>query len=297
MMARTAEGRAKDGLLARNNGPWARDKLSFLDEFIPPALKATERKKDRIYIDLFAGPGKNVDESTGQEFDGSALRALTLASPGSRKTTFDRAELVNLYKADHLALTARVDHLAAQGLLQTSRKRVELLNGDANLLIHRLMKSIDTRAYVFVIADIEAPKQLKWDTVRALKQHGHGSVDAFILFPLDMALNRMLSYQTQAREQSAEVLTSFFGSEEWRDLAEERITDAQSPSLRRAVLGLYKSRLQGLGWKHVLIVRDVKRTGQSGLYKMIYASNHPAGESIAKWSADQPRKRNQIEMF
>jgi hypothetical protein len=32
---------ASDGLPARRNGAWARDKLSFFDEFLPPALQAT----------------------------------------------------------------------------------------------------------------------------------------------------------------------------------------------------------------------------------------------------------------
>ena len=33
--------RASDGLRARKNGAWAKEKLSFLDEFVPPALQAT----------------------------------------------------------------------------------------------------------------------------------------------------------------------------------------------------------------------------------------------------------------
>src|SRR5689334_2765107 len=77
-----------DGLRARKAGEWAHEKLSFLDEFIPAALQATgvarevgkRPKVERWYIDLFAGPGRNVVEETGEEFAGSAIRALSMSA-------------------------------------------------------------------------------------------------------------------------------------------------------------------------------------------------------------------------
>jgi three-Cys-motif partner protein len=289
---------AADGLIARNNGPWAKDKLSFIDEFVPPALTATQRKLQRCFVDLFAGPGKNIDGSgSGEEFDGSALRALRATAATDPRVYFTHAKLVNLESEDHNALTRRVDLMAIDGHLLTSRSNVELLNDDANHVVHRIMRSIDKRAYVFIIADIEAPKQLQWSTVKATRAHGHQSVDLFVLFPLDMALNRMLSYRRQTVEQSAKVLNSFFGCEEWRPLVEGRKTKSQSAELRRSILELYMSRLRALGWAHVMVVRDVKRRGDSGLYQMIYASNHPAGRDIAAWSAEQPKRRDQLDMF
>ena len=293
-----SRGTASDGLVARFNGAWAREKLSFLDEFIPPALKATERKRQRHYVDLFAGPGKNLDESNpGHEFDGSALRAVTATAASSPSVHFTHATLVNLNKAEHAALSQRIDKLLAQGTLQTPRKRIELLNGNANQVVHRVMNCIDKQAFVFVMADIEAPKQLNWTTLQALKSHGHRSVDAFVLFPLDMALNRMLSYRKQTVEESASVLSAFFGCEDWRPLVEGRITDAQSPTLRQRVLELYMTRMRRLGWNSVRVVRNVKRTGECGLYKMIFATDHAAGKNIADWSANQPRKKGQLDLF
>jgi hypothetical protein len=107
----------------------------------------------------------------------------------------------------------------------------------------------------------------------------------------------MLSYRKRTVEESAEVLNAFFGCEDWRPLVEDRITDAQSPALRKRVLELYISRMRGLEWNSVRVVRDVKRKGECGLYKMLFATNHPAGKSIAEWSAAQPRKKGQLDMF
>lgn len=287
---------AGDGLPARRSGAWAREKLSFIDDFVPPGLQATRAKRDRWYVDLFAGPGKNVDDA-GKEFDGAALRALRASATTDERVAFTRAVLVNLDPQDHASLTARVDTLAERGELRPLRRNVELLNADANGVVHRIMRDIHDRAYAFVMADIEAPRQLAWSTVAALKSHGHRSVDLFVLFPLDMGLNRMLSYRTETVEESADTLTRFFGCEDWRPLVEQRVTDAQSPAFRRSLLELYIHRLQGLGWKYVTVVRDVKRVGDSGLYKMIYASNHPAGRNLGEWSADRRRQQDQTELF
>ena len=84
-----------DGLIARNSGIWAKDKLSFLDEFGPHALLATRKKRQRWYVDLFAGPGVNVDhEDTHQEFEGAALRALKMVAPSDPSVHFTDMVLV-----------------------------------------------------------------------------------------------------------------------------------------------------------------------------------------------------------
>lgn len=289
---------ASDRLPARDNGPWALDKLSFIDEFVPPALKATRRKKQRYYVDLFAGPGLNVnDEGGGAEFEGSSLRALAATAYEEPDVFFTDAILVNKSQADHDALQERVRRYAATGAIHTPLSRIEMLRADANQVIHRTMRSIPLRAYAFIMADIEAPKQLPWSTVTAIKQYGHESVDFFLLFPLDMALRRMLSYRQETVEQSADVLTRFFGSDDWRELLQSRVTNAQSGQLARGLVDLYQSRMRALGWAHVLVVRDVKRVGDCGLYKMLYATNHDAGGRIAKWSADDPRRSGQLNIF
>src|SRR6266700_3859860 len=67
---------AADGLLARDSGPWGLTKLSFLDSYCPAAIQATERKLQRYYVDVFAGPGVNVIRGAGAaEYEGSPVRA------------------------------------------------------------------------------------------------------------------------------------------------------------------------------------------------------------------------------
>ena len=289
---------ASDGLPARDNGTWAEAKLSFLDQYGPPALQATQKKLQRYYVDLFAGPGMNVDDRrTGREFVGSALRALRMHASADERLSFTHAILVNRDRRDYEALRERVHRLAGAGQSRVPLGNIRILEADANFAIPRIMQGIDPGAYVFMLADIEAPDQWPWSSMREIRAQGHRSVDLAVLFPLGMAINRLFPYDPSAAVANASVLTSFFGTEEWRSLAERRLTDAQSPELRRALEELYITRIRALGWKDVRVVRDIRFRGNQQLYKLIFATNHPAGENIAKWETRENERKDQRSLF
>jgi three-Cys-motif partner protein len=267
--------------------------LSFLDEYLPPALQATIRKKQVVYVDLFAGPGMNIDD-TGKEFEGAALRALKTHAQANADRGFSHAFLVNLDQPADAALRERTENHCADGHCLVPLTEVNFLNEDANEVVHAIMRRIDVKAYVFVFADIEKPNQLPFDTVRALKLHGHSSVDFCVLFPDDMALRRMLPYAREKLRPNVPALNRFFGTETWLSLWERRKSEAQSPELYRALQELYGNQLRAQGWKHVVETRYVRREGEAGLYKLLLASNHDAAKRLASWSEQQ---RGRVNLF
>lgn len=280
------ELRAADGLRARDNGAWAEDKLAFLTTFGPPALKATQSMPTRHYLDLFAGPGINrVRGTAATEIEGSPLRALELSAPGEPTLHFTHATFVNRDARDHRALEQRVGWRVKAGRSLIPREKVRCVPGNANEVLYGILGAIHPRAYVFAFADITAPKQLPWASVRALREYGgHQSVDLYMLFPLDMALKRLLSYRPGATENCAAVLTDFFGTDEWRGLYTRRPSSAQGAELGRALEALYLRQLK-TAWKYARTVSDVRRGQCHRLYKMLFASNHSAGNDIANWAA------------
>jgi len=281
---------ARDGRIARRNGAWAKDKLSFLDQFIPAALQATIRKKERYYVDLFAGPGINVDDD-GNEFEGAALRVLKKSAQSDENTGFTHAKLVNLDPTADAALRERVENHCADGHCLVPHADIAFFRDDANDIIHRIMLSIHAKAYVFVFADIEKPNQLPYETVQALKAHGHQSVDFCVLFPGDMALNRMLPYNRKALQPNVAALNKFLGTESWIELWKERRTEAHSAELHRRIQELYANQLRALSWKHVVETRYVHRVGEAGLYKVLLASNSDAARNLADWSVIKQRRQ------
>ncbi len=72
-----------DGLPVRPSGDWAQDKLFYVKHFIDTFEKSMrgQQWRNRIYIDLFAGPGKCRDRKTKDYFLGSPLLALTTEYP------------------------------------------------------------------------------------------------------------------------------------------------------------------------------------------------------------------------
>lgn len=288
---------ASDGLPARDSGAWAQDKLTFLDEYCPPALQATETKFERHYVDLFAGPGRNVDR-TGQlgEFEGGAIRAVKLRAPAGKRVSFTHAHLVNLNEVHHKALRARMDDLSASHGNRVPSRNTKHILGDANAHVPWILKEIDVRAYAFVFADIEAPSQWPWRSVAELRAHGHDSLELCMLFPLDMALRRQASGSPDAVAQNAASLTRFYGTDAWHSIVDVPRTIAQGPEVGRQLEELYLEQLR-TKWKYAGEVRDVRRVGAHKLYKLLFATNHPAGRDISKWGAKREAERHQLPLL
>ncbi len=281
---------ARDGLRARDNGPWGVKKLSFLDDYCPSAIQATARKHHRYYVDLFAGPGRNVVRGrVGEEFDGSPLRVLRYRSVGPQPIAFTHAVFVNASRKDHEALEERVRLTIAEDASRIPAQNIRCICGDANAKISTIFAQIPREAYVMVFADMEAPSQWPWESMRALKGFGHRSVDLYTLLPLDMAIVRLISYQREGRERYASTLDQFFGTGGWRELANRRLTEGRSGEMRHGLTELYLNQMRTL-WANAGPMIDAYVRGQQRLYRMLFASDHPAAERIATWI-----KRNTIE--
>ena len=288
---------AKDGLLARDSGPWGQTKLSFLDSYCPAAIQATERKFQRYYVDLFAGPGVNVVRGgPALEYEGSPLRVLRYTGLQREDLSFTHAAFINAMQRDHQALRVRVDRMVESGESRLVKENIELIPEKAEEAVTGLMKTIPQRAYVLAFADMENLKQWPWDAMKALKARGHTSIDLYSLFPLDMAIIRLFSYKREDVDRYAVALTRFFGTDEWRSLASRRITDAQSPQLRRDLVNLYIQQLRTL-WKDAGEMVNVYLRGERRLYKMLFASDHPAAKVIAEWIKSHSNAMPQGDLF
>ena len=77
---------ALDAFRARANRAYAQEKLSFIERFVPPALTVDTTMPDRVYVDLFAGPGRNVDLLTRDESDGACLGAIAARGPAAPRS-------------------------------------------------------------------------------------------------------------------------------------------------------------------------------------------------------------------
>lgn len=281
-----------DGELSRRSALYPRQKLSFLREFLPAALTATKKKPSRHYVDLFAGPGRSIT-ATQIEFDGSPL--IAAQSKGRSGDIFETVDAFNLDPQCHGALSAR---FAAARDLRTPQAVAHLGNGLVDGVA--LLRQLPRLGYAFVFIDIEKPMDLAWEDVVRIRRAAPTSTDAYLLFPDGMALTRMLPYDLDEVEKQAPNLDRFFGCDAWREAVAFRRTDAHHNRQRVIeVLGqAYLAQLRTL-WSYPTPVRRIQQDGRSNLlYRMLYATSHPAGDSIAKWTIKpSPRRANQRDLF
>jgi len=280
---------AKDGIWARKNGRYAIDKLQFLDDYLPPAWKATQRKPRRWFIDLFAGPGWNIDTQNADfEFPGSPYRALSSRYAGPPIVSCTDAVFINKDSRDHAALETRIKTWCADGTSVVPKNRIETILGDANSRIRYVLNRIPIKDYIFVFADILGPKMLPWRTVELLRA-SHKSVDLYLLFPHEMAIKRLVGFDAAHTELNASTLTAFFGTEEWKPIVEARRTDAESRPMWLTLAQLYERRLRTI-WKNVDEQKKINAVGDRTLYRMLFATDHPVGAKLAGWERGSSRQ-------
>jgi hypothetical protein len=67
-----------DGLLVEKVGPWAKDKLEIVGDYIQisGATRRKYRENRPAFIDVFCGPGRSLVRSTGEYIDGSPVTAF-----------------------------------------------------------------------------------------------------------------------------------------------------------------------------------------------------------------------------
>jgi three-Cys-motif partner protein len=202
-------------------GSWTDKKLENLKKYLSAYTKiftTNPRAKfyKTIYIDAFAGTGYRkgkddeadllllpfFDEIEVQEFyDGSAKIALQ-NSPRFNKYIFieqekERIESLNELKSEFPALV----------------KDILIQNEDANKYLLKICKKVDWKKFRAVVFLDPYGMQVEWDTIKALATTK--AIDVWILFPLGVAVNRLLRKNGVINSKIKERLDKIFGSNDW----------------------------------------------------------------------------------
>lgn len=261
-----------DGLFMRETGAWAAEKLDYLARYID-VFETAMRKKwpTRYYIDLLAGPGKNVVRDSGDVLLGSPLLALTTTYPF---TGYFFADLT------HENTTALQHRCAASPHAQ----RVDVRTGDCNDLVNDIVAHIkhdDWRSLNLAFLDPEG-MELRWETVATLATVRR--MDLIINYP-EGGLNR---YMHQAFETPGQTnVDGFFGDRAWRKIYREWQSRVSPLGIHRRLIDFYKGRLEQLGYAEIRqvdqfgdepLIRNVKK--RAPLYRLLFASKHPLGHNF-----------------
>jgi three-Cys-motif partner protein len=230
------------------------------------------RARERYYLDLFAGPGQNQIEETGEVIDGSPLIALRAGPP-----YFTRLFWVDASKRNVASLEEhRRDY---------PDRAVEIFHGDANLRVDDILGVLPRNAPVFCFLDPRGG-ELAWQTIAKLARHKpENKVELFILFAYNQGLVRLLPHDP-TKLHHADVLDRVMPEPiGWRRVYQQRIEGNTRPGeFRLAFLDEYVRGLkEQLGYRYVPAPRLVPTPHGRPLYFMVFASDHPAGGTIMQW--------------
>lgn len=261
-----------DHLPIRDSGVWIEKKhkpLVYFSEIFNQAMK-DKPWSERIYFELFAGPGRCFVRETKEEQLGSPLQIL--------ETNFTKYIFVEMNKAAAEALAARIDQ-------HPNASRVEIWCGDCAEAIEKIVIPPKSLTFTFIDPTRIGHAPFKLITTLVAKARS----DILLNIPTGTDIKRNLhTYLTQAGSDAA--LTRYLGSEEWKKVP------TNSPSnFCRGFLELYETQLRRLDYNFVGNLQQVTTPGNVPLYYLFFASKHKLGEKF--WNDTLKRVNAQPELF
>ncbi|MFO0838039.1 MAG: three-Cys-motif partner protein TcmP [Phycisphaerae bacterium] len=203
-------------------GEWTREKLERVRKYLCAytrifTVNPRARFYRTIYVDAFAGTGRvdirsqsdspgvfaPADTDAVAFLQGSAQIALEVEPP------FDSYLFVEKSSKHVGALQELRDQFPAR------RSAIEIIPNDANITLQRWCEKTDWRSHRAVVFLDPYGMQVDWNTIKAIA--ATRAIDLWFLFPLGVAVMRLLTNSGPPPKPWADALSRIFGDESWRD--------------------------------------------------------------------------------
>jgi len=200
-------------------GAWTQQKLQSLEKYLHAYSTIMSNQYFRFaYIDAFAGTGYRESKRTVMPslfpelveleaenyLQGSARIALSIV-PRFNKYLFIEKDLERATKLSLL----RED-------FADKAKDIEIISADANAYLIDRCENYSWEKHRAVLFLDPFGMEVDWTTIEAISRTK--AIDLWILFPLGVAVNRLLRRDGNIDHAVREKLSRFWGTEEWFDL-------------------------------------------------------------------------------
>lgn len=206
--------------LQRFGGDWTAEKLERVRKYLAAYATIMHKQKFRFaYIDAFAGTGyRTLKQAKGQSgllvpelaeqesqgfLDGSARIALRVAPRFDRYIFIERDP--NRF--------AELDRLKEE--FPTVANDMVLVNAEANAYLQDLCLNRKWKSHRAVLFLDPFGMQVVWETIAAIA--GTQAIDLWILFPIGVAVNRLLTRDGRITKGWRNRLDAMFGEADWYD--------------------------------------------------------------------------------
>lgn len=244
-----------DGHLALVIGPWAKEKLFYVQrycEIFNAGMK--EKWPIRTFVDVFAGCGKCKIEETSEEVDGSSLVALRCKVPFTHYFFND-------------SNPKAIDSLKNRASRFTSRN-IRVFNKDCNEVIEDLRSELPSSSLDFCFID-PLSWEISFDSIRALTEDRR----------MDLAVTFHTGNMKRVMHDPPAELDDFFGDRQWRQEYRSGLATGEGTP-GRILLDAYEKRLRSLGYVDLQDYLPVRNTRSVVMYHLVFASKHSRGREF-----------------
>jgi three-Cys-motif partner protein len=243
-------------------GPWARDKLKILTDYIQASSAARRRYlgSGAAYIDVCCGPGRSKIRTTGRYIDGSPLAAF-------RKAKESLAPFTQMHISD-----------ADPDLLASADKRLRALGapvhgtpGPATVAMPQIVQRLNSSGLHFAFLDPHNLGTLSFDLFESLAKLKR--IDIIVHVSLSDLQRNADRYTSKAHSEFDRFAPG------WRDNIP---TDMNQNSLRAAILKYWSDKVMELGLPRAEHCELITGTKNQRLYWLIFLGKHELAHAL--WS-------------
>ncbi|MGC9259769.1 MAG: three-Cys-motif partner protein TcmP [Phycisphaerae bacterium] len=204
-------------------GDWTEKKLTVLGRYLKAYTTALKNQPfQKTYIDAFAGTGYRelkIDRASAPLFEELAEEGTQNFLDGSARIALQTVPRFDEYvfMEKSRKRVGELEKLKKDGAFSAIANSISIQQGESNeLLRSRCAKPIWNQCRAVVFLD-PFGMQVEWSTMEAIARTH--AIDVWILFPLGMAVNRVLTSDFEKMPPAwASRLTTIFGCDEWRKL-------------------------------------------------------------------------------
>ena len=272
-------------------GGWTTEKLERVRKYLKAyATIMKDRNFHFAYIDAFAGTGyrtyrqdANPDELMFPEI---AEREVQEFLQGSARIALQVQPKFQKY-----ILIEKDDNRFAelQGLkAEFPSDDIELIRSDANEYLKNLCGKNWIRHQRRAVLFLDPYGEVEWHTIAAIANTQ--AIDLWILFPLGIAVNRLLKTDGNVDPTIREKLNSFFGTNDWYDTFYETVSNltlfgeetvTRKTSDFRSIAQYFVERLQAVFTGVANNPLPLYNSKNNPLYLLCFAAGNPRGASTA----------------
>ena len=276
-------------------GDWTERKLDVVSNYLSSYTTALGKQPfEKHYIDAFAGTGyraaaqaqkaQGSDDLLFPDLAGSEARALLDGSARRALMTeprFDRFVLIER----HAKRCAQLEHLRSD--FPWAESSIEIRQGDANEEIQSICGESWTNRRAVLFLDPYG-MQVEWATIEAIA--GTRSIDLWILFPLGIGVNRLLTKSGDIPEAWRNRLDLLLGRTDWYDEFysveptrtlfgddEERVVKASTETIGKFFIARLESVFAGVAPNPAVL----SNSKGCPLYLLCFAVGNQRGRDVA----------------